>query len=177
MKFSKEIFDSLSRGEFLSQNAATVERRQMYSDVDECWQDYYKLYAAIGFTLERGKNCFYFSRPENAPMAKLQQCEAWIKAADFLTAFNNSFGPNFVFRQSQIVEALSTDVDLKQKAMQLDGEKPMPIEKVANLLKALTKKTFIEKIDEETEKYRVTDAYSYIMDMIECITINTPTQQ
>ena len=63
MRYTKDIFDILSKGGFVSQNS--MQRALLYDDIEDNFQEYQEYYEKIGFLLEGGNGYYYFSRTES----------------------------------------------------------------------------------------------------------------
>ena len=121
MRYTKEIFDILSKGGFISQNSISQHRSHLYDAIEDDFNDYQEYFSGIGFLLEGGNGYYYFSRTENRLELtdKVQRLALWIDRVDFLKTFNNTFAPGFTFRKSNILEKFSSDIELKEKARNL----------------------------------------------------------
>ena len=60
LKYSKEIFDILSRGGFICSNSVRQGIKRMYEAIEDDYQTYREYYEGIGFTLESGNGYYYF---------------------------------------------------------------------------------------------------------------------
>ena len=65
VRYTKEIFDILSKGGFISQNSISQQRTHLYDAIEDDFQKYQEYYQGIGFLLEGGNGYYYFSRTEN----------------------------------------------------------------------------------------------------------------
>ena len=121
MRYTKDIFDILSRGGFISQNSVSQQISNLYDVIEDDFQQYQDYFSGIGFLLEGGNGYYYFSRSENkVELAdKVQRMAEWIDRIDFLKTFNTAFGSGFTFRKSNILEQFSSDIELKEKARHL----------------------------------------------------------
>lgn len=106
MRYTKEIFDILNKGGFISQNSISQQRSHLYDAIEDDFQNYQEYFSGIGFQLEGGNGYYYFSRTENkVELAdKVQRLALWIDRVDFLKTFNNTFASGFTFRKSNILE-------------------------------------------------------------------------
>ncbi len=173
IRYTKEIFDILSKGGFISQNSVSQQRAHLYDAIEDDMQEYQDYYKGIGFLLEGGNGYFYFSRTESkVELAdKVQRLAAWIDRIDFLKTFNQSFGSGFSFRKSNILESFSSDIELKEKARSLYTELKTLDEKMDKLISDMERQGFVELENELDGTYKVTAAFHYIEELIECITI------
>lgn len=173
MRYTKEIFDILSKGGFISQNSISQQRSHLYDAIEDDFQDYQDYYCGIGFMLEGGNGYYYFSRTESkVEMAdKVQRLAQWIDRVDFLKTFNNTFGSGFTFRKSNILEKFSSDIELKEKASNLYVDVKTNEEKIEKLTGDLERQGFVELENELDGTYKVTAAFHYIEELIDCLTI------
>lgn len=173
MRYTKEIFDILSKGGFISQNSISQQRTHLYDAIEDDFEIYQEYYSGIGFQLEGGNGYYYFSRTESkVDLAdKVQRLALWIDRVDFLKTFNNAFGSGFSFRKSNILEKFSSDIELKEKARNLYTEVKTNEEKMEKLIADLERQGFLEKENELDGTYKVTAAFHYIEELIDCLTI------
>ena len=173
MRYTKEIFEILSKGGFISQNSISQLRAHLYDAIEDDFQEYRAYYEGIGFLLEGGNGYYYFSRTENKVdlSNKIQRLAEWIDRVDFLKTFNTTFGSGFTFRKSNVLEKFSSDIELKEKARHLYTDVKTNEEKVDKLIKDLENQGFVELENELDGTYKVTAAFHYIEELIDCITI------
>lgn len=174
MKYTKEIFDILSRGGFICSNSVRRQTKTIYDAIEDNYEEYREYYSGIGFNLESGNSYYYFTRLESRVEldAKLDRFVRWIDRLDFLKTFNNVFGPGFTFRTSNILEQIAADMELKEKAMHLYAEKLKLDEVVDKLVDELEKIGFVEKENELDGTWKVTSAFHYIEELVDCLTVS-----
>lgn len=180
MRYTKEIFEILSRGGFISQNSISPQRTHLYDAIEDDFQQYQEYFEGIGFLLEGGNGYYYFSRSESkVELAdKVQRMADWIDRIDFLKTFNTVFGSGFSFRKSNILEKFSSDIELKEKARHLYTELKTNDDKIDKLIGDLDRQGFVELENELDSTYKVTAAFHYIEELIDCLTIiDTETEQ
>lgn len=173
MRYTKEIFEILSRGGFISQNSISQQRAHLYDAIEDDFQQYQEYYEGIGFLLEGGNGYYYFSRTESkVELAdKIQRMIGWIDRLDFLKTFNSTFGSGFSFRKSNILEKFSSDIELKEKARHLYADLKANDEKMDKLIADMERQGFIELENDLDGTYKVTAAFHYIEELIDCLTI------
>lgn len=54
MRYTKEIFDILNKGGFISQNSISQQRSHLYDAIEDDFQNYQEYFSGIGFQLEGG---------------------------------------------------------------------------------------------------------------------------
>lgn len=173
MRYTKEIFEILSKGGFISQNSISQQRAHLYDAIEDDFQQYQEYYEGIGFLLEGGNGYYYFSRSESKMdlADKVQRLATWIDRVDFLKTFNTAFGPGFSFRKSNILEKFSSDIELKEKARHLYTDLKTNDEKIDKLINEMDKMGFMEIENDLDNTYKVTSAFHYIEEVIDCLTI------
>ena len=95
----------------------------------------------------------------------------WIDRLDFLKTFNSTFGSGFSFRKSNILEKFSSDIELKEKARHLYADLKTNDEKMDKLIADMERQGFIELENDLDGTYKVTAAFHYIEELIDCLTI------
>lgn len=174
MKHTKEIFDTLSRGGFISSNSVRQNVKRWHEAIEDEYEQYREYFDGIGFTLEAGNGYYFFSRSETkVELAdKLERFSRWIDRLDFLKTFNSAFGPGFTFLKSNILEQMSSDIELKEKATKLYKEKLSLEEVIDKLVDDLEKAGFIELENELDAIWKVTSAFHYIEELVDCLTVS-----
>jgi hypothetical protein len=174
MKHTSEVFQRLSRGQFISSNSINADTRAIYNDIEECQQEYEDYFAKIDFQLCGGNGFFYFSRREPKVIVenKLQSLFSWIDYLDFLKTYDTSFGAGTQFRLAQMEVSLSTNIELKEKLGRLFQDRQSNRDKLEALALALVNMGFAEQVNETDGTYQVTAAFHYIEQLIECINID-----
>lgn len=178
-KYTAEIFEILSKGQFISSNSTKRFIRTLYSILeDEEHFDYlYNTFESINFILEKGDQYFYFSRKESKVNLerKLEIAYKWIDILDFLKTYDNAFGPGFKFSPSEIDIRLDVDVALKTKLNGLKRFAPKKssyIDIIKKVVDTLEKDHFVELEDEASQTYKVLSSFTYLEQLI--LTINIP---
>ena len=171
-----EIFETLSKGQFICSNSVQDQNRKLYNIIDDNFEDLYNYFEAIGFSLEKGDEYFYFTRKETRAdlERKLEQAYKWIDVLDFFKTYNNGFGPGYRFSADEILVQIKIDANLKDKLEQL--KKPLGEgshrERVQRLIDELEKFGLVELENEISLQYKVLSAFKYIEQLI--IAIHLP---
>ncbi len=171
---TKEIFELLSRGGFISQDSTRSEVRRLYDYIEENFEEYKAYYQGIGFVLEPGNGYFYFSREESRTelIRRLTALGVWIDRLDFVKTFYGGFSTGVRFTPSAILETLSADVELKEKARKLYGGQHSAKDTVQQLVDDMEKAGFIELENEFEQTYKVTSAFRFLESLVEMLTIS-----
>ena len=174
MKYTSEVFQRLSRGQFISSNSVDAETRAIYSDIEENQQEYEDYFAKIDFVLSSGDGFYYFSRREQKVVTenKLQSLFSWIDYLDFLKTYDTAFDAGTQFSLVQMEVKLATIPGLKEKLAQLFPDKTTHRQKLEALAGAMESMGFAELVNEADGTYQVTNAFHYIEQVILCINID-----
>jgi len=173
-----EIFKKLSKGQFISSNSSDKNNSDLYNVIDhdnhyDQLRDYFE---HINFSLERGDEYFYFSRPESKVglEKKIEKAFEWIDIIDFLKTYDNAFSSGFRFSPSDILVRIKTDAELETKleAMKKKTEKVKHQDILDKILKKLIDDSFIELENEITHQYKVLASFKYLEQLI--LSINIP---
>ena len=173
---TQRIYERLSRGEFLSADSTDVSVRHLYEDIEENLEDYTEYFKEIGLQLESGDGYFFFSRIGESRQTielKLDSFSKWLDYLDFLKCYSQSFAAGYQFRKSHLIEQISVDIELKEKANHLFKKYGVGsnIEIVNKLLLEMQNMGFAECISELDETYKITSAFRYVEELVEIIQI------
>ena len=173
---TQRIYERLSRGEFLSVDSVDSSIHHLYEDIEENFDDYADFFKEIGLQLESGNGYFYFSRIEEGKQSieqKLESFSKWLDYLDFLKTYNQSFTAGYQFRKSHLIEQISLDIELKEKAGHLYKKYGVGsnLEIVNKLLQEMQGMGFAECISEQDETYKITSAFHYAEELVNMIQI------
>ncbi len=174
-KQTAEIFEILSKGQFISSNSSVEQVRKLFGVIEDNFVELCRYFNEINFTLERGDEYFYFSRPESRVdlERKIERAYKWIDILDFFKAHDNAFGPGTRFTPAEILVKLNVDVMLKSKLAGLkrytkDERYDVAIQK---LIEILCREGFAELENEVIHSYKVLASFSYLENLIMSIHI------
>ena len=173
---TQRIYERLSRGEFLSVDSSDTSIRHLYEDIEENFDDYADFFKEIGLQLEAGNGYFYFSRIGEGKQSieqKLESFSKWLDYLDFLKTYNQSFTAGYQFRKSHLIEQISLDIELKEKAGHLYKKYGAGsyLEIVNKLLQEMQGMGFAECISEQDETFKITSAFHYAEELVDMIQI------
>ena len=171
----------MQKGLFISSNSTNEDVRDLYDIIDDDFEALSIYFAQIGYTLERGNEYFYFSRTE--PRVTLEQkilrAYYWIDVLDLFKAYDETFGPGYRFQPEQILVEANINVMLQNK---LDGirkhfsDKDVRKEVLDNMIRQLTRDSFLELENEKNNTYKVMSSWNYLERLIESINIYDDSQ-
>jgi len=175
-KQTGDIFDLLSRGQFICSNHSADNIRRLYDVLDDNFELLHDYFEAINFILEKGDEYFYFSRiePKADLEKKIETAYKWIDILDFVKSFDTAFAPGFRFTPSDILVRVQIDAVLKNKT---DGLRRYTKEDtIANstqkMLDMLVREGFVELENEISSQYKVLSSFHYLEQLI--LKINIP---
>lgn len=173
---TQRIYERLSRGEFLSVDSIDASTRHLYEDIEENLEDYTDYFREIGLQLEAGNGYFYFSRIGESKQSieqKLDSFSKWLDYLDFLKCYNQSFTAGYQFRKSHLMEQISLDIEMKEKANHLFKKYGAGslVEIVNKLLQEMQSMGLAECVNELDETYKVTSAFRYVEELVDIIQI------
>ena len=173
---TQRIYERLNHGEFLSVDSSDTSIRHLYEDIEENFDDYADFFKEIGLQLEAGNGYFFFSRIGEGKQSieqKLESFSKWLDYLDFLKTYNQSFTAGYQFRKSHLIEQISLDIELKEKAGHLYKKYGAGsyLEIVNKLLQEMQGMGFAESISEQDESFKITSAFHYAEELVNMIQI------
>ena len=176
-KQTHEIFSVMSRGNFISSNGSKDGMNRLY-DVINNTENFDRLQAyfnVIRYNIERGNNFFYFSKvgePNGEIEKKLERFERYIDIIDLFASMDNKITIGSRFRPGEISEECNANVRLKQKLQKIPLYRSETLHnKVREICDLMSRDSYLELEDEKTESYKVLDAYTYLLDIINSVAI------
>ena len=171
-----EIFDCLQKGQFISSNSTSEEIRDYYDMIDDDFEALSVFFAQIGYILERGNEYFYFSRtePRNTLEQKILRAYYWIDVLDLFKTYDETFGPGYRFQPEQILVEANINVTLQNKLDSIRkhfSDKDVRKDVLDNMIKQLTRESFLELENEKTNTYKVMSSWHYLERLVESINI------
>ncbi|MCT4615358.1 MAG: hypothetical protein N4A49_10845 [Marinifilaceae bacterium] len=178
-KYTFEIFDRLSKGQFICSNSTDEEIKKMYEVIEQGnnFEILYDYFSKINFNLCRGDEYFFFTRPESKVSLehKLESVFKWIDIVDLFKTYDNSFSVGFRFTPAQVISQLEVNSDLKNKLNSLHKyhqNKSNYLDSIKKIIDMLKRDNYVELVDELTETYKVLSSFSYLEELI--LAINIP---
>ena len=179
-----DIFERLSKGQFISEDSHDEAVKLLYDVIDDetTYETLHEYFLHIGFTLEKGRGYYYFSRKQKAQDIdrKIEQAYRWIDILDFLKTYGKSvdrpftqgtvFSPNQIFEECKVNNALGEKLENLRRYGKFKANKPY--ERVQKVADALVQESVAELINEFTNEYKVLAAFHYLEGLVMSININ-----
>lgn len=181
-KQTSDIFEILSKGQFICSNSTKDSVRKLYNIIDDNYDELYDYFKGINLILEKGDEYYLFTRLENKTdlERKLEAAFKWIDILDFFKTFDNSFGPGYRFTPAEVLSRLSLDADLKNKLEGLKkyaGGKEKHAEILDKVLDQLRRDYFIELENEISNSYKTLSSFHYLERLVLSINITDTAQK
>ena len=176
------IFEYLQKVLFISSNSVDETLRNLYDQIEDNFESLSLFFAQIGYTLEHGNEYFYFSRnePRMTLEQKIQRAYYWIDVLDLFKTYDETFGPGYRFQPEQILVEANINVVLQNKLDSLRkhfSDKDIRKDILDNVIRQLTKDSFLELENDKTNTYKVMSAWHYLERLIESINIYDETEE
>ena len=175
---SAEIFDFLSKANFLSSNTSNVHKKGMYKYIEEKYESLKDLYLQVGYNLEEGNNYYYFSKANDTGQnieQKIEKALRWLDLQAFFITFKSNFVRGERFGSSEIVNQIDLNMSLKEQLLMLFEKKTKDLKNyksmVDDLLKELSKEGFIELENEMNQTWKILDAWDYLEQMVSAVNL------
>lgn len=172
---TQEIFELLSRGNFLCENSPIRSERKLFARCEEQYSELYTYFEHIGYYLEQGNGYYYFSRKlqNNQIEDKLETILDYIDLVEFMLQYSGTFGVGFRTTISELAESVKANVVLKDRLDRIKGSyKSLTLQQqCAKVLERFRKGGFMALEDEHEERYVVLSSYDYIQTFLEAIEV------
>lgn len=167
-KETPQIFEWLSKGQFLNSHSANEEQERYFSLLEMHFEAYHSYFRQIGFELEKGKNYFYLSRKESKSGLedKLQKLSRYIDILDFCLDVDPLFGTGSRLKLEAWSSKIAEDILLRRKLKKLESRGDNISEKLKRILDLMAKDVFLEIENEQEKIYRVLPAIEYLKNLI-----------
>lgn len=167
---SAEIFEKLSKGQFISRNTPVGPAQDLYGLLKSHATEYTAYFRVIGFELEHGKDYYYLTKSETKSQTedKIEKLYRYIDGLEVLFTLNPDLQIGKTFTPQDYQETLQTDLSIKKKllTMAVKGSFEEPIERLKAFCKLLEKDSFFFLQSEIPEEYLVLDSFQYLIDII-----------
>lgn len=174
---TSEIFDILSKGNFICSNAVDNQQRYLYTYLEEHFDDLEPKFREIGFQLEEGNNYYYFSRiTESNPNveSKIEKALRWLDILAFFTTFRKDLCRGARFKPLDILNQVEINLPMKEQLQNLQkksvaGKNYQEI--LTDLLKEMQKEGFIDLENEMEQTWKILDSWDYLEKMVTAVNI------
>jgi len=170
-----QIFEMLSRGNFVSENSSSKVQRKLYQVISENFEAIYEYFQPLKFVLEPGplSSFYFFSRKESRYNLeqKLMKFYDYIDILAFFADFNISTSEGFRFSINELEQKCKADTNLSDQLKLIIREENNILDRVLKLVKMMTDRGFFECENEDRKEYKVLSSYTYLQDLVQLIDI------
>ncbi len=175
---SSEIFDILSKGQFICSNSTDQLRKGLYDYIDDNKETLTDIYSQVGFDLEGGSNFYYFSKSNETNQSiekKIERALHWLDVYAFFTTYKQTIQRGDRFSFHDVVEQVNLNMDLRDMLENISGKKNRDKKSYddmfADLVKDFKNEGFIELENEMTQTWRILDSWQYMELMVSAVNI------
>lgn len=174
---TSEIFDILSKGQFVCSNAIDSQRRHLYRYIEENFEELEPKFREIGYQLEDGSNYYYFSRPNESNQnveSKIEKALRWLDILAFFTTFRKDLCRGARFQPYDILRQVEINLSLKEQLADLQ-KRTNPgknyQEMLNDLIKEIQKEGFIDLENEMDQTWKILDSWDYMEKLVMAVNI------
>jgi len=165
--FVAVLFARLCRGDnlILSRNGPESDGdlfRQVEAGEDACRA----YFMPLGYRLERGDNCYFFSledEPQTTLESKLERMIRMLRLLDFLSSHIENFGEGVVFSAATLTSRYQGD-SRAERFLQENGTGSNRAEQAESLLLRLQRQGYLSLVEVQRQEFRVLSAINYLFD-------------
>ena len=172
-----EIFDILSKGQFICSNAIDSQRRHLYQYIEENFDELEPKFREIGYQLENGNNYYYFSRTNESNQnveGKIEKALRWLDILAFFTTFRKDLCRGARFQPYDILKQIEINLSLKEQLADLQ-KRTNPgknyQEMLNDLIKEIQKEGFIDLENEMEQTWKILDSWDYMEKLVMAVNI------
>lgn len=166
-RYTKEIFERLSKGNFICQNSPEVFEKRLF-DICEQNVDVLKSYfIPIGFELNYGSGFFYFSKElqENQVEAKLDNILHLLDYIEMFLQFDEYFNVGWRGSPISLAEAATDNIVIKERIEKIHGLSGNNLfKRCEDIFLKMKKDGYMALEDEYEKRYVVLTSYEYLVD-------------
>lgn len=174
---TSEIFEILSKGNFICSNAVDNQQRYLYTYLEEHFYDLEPKFREIGFQLEEGNNYYYFSRINESNQnieSKIEKALRWLDILAFFTTFRKDLCRGARFKPLDILNQVEINLPMKEQLQNLQKRSTSGKnynEMLTDLLKEMQKEGFIDLENEIEQTWKILDSWDYLEKMVTAVNI------
>lgn len=173
---ARRLFSRLCKGDnlLLSRNGPP-EDAQLFEQVEAGEGPCQRYFDVLGFHLQRGDNCYYFTAQDESQAnleTKLDRMIRLVRLLDFFSTHVETFSEGQIFSASTLAARCNGDTKA-ERFLQEMGKGNNNQERLENLLQSLVRQGYLSEYDTNRQEYRVLSAINYIFAFADRIEIQT----
>jgi hypothetical protein len=171
---ARRLFSRLCKGDnlLLSRNGPGDDA-QLYIQVEADEENCRIYFEVVGFRLQRGDNCYFFTTQEEQPAtleSKLDKMVRLVRLLDFISTHVETFGEGQIFSASTLAARCNGDTKA-ERFLQEMGKGTNNQERLDHLLQSLVRQGYLSDYNMNRQEYRVLSAINYILEFADRIEI------
>jgi len=171
-RYTREIFERLSRGNFICQNSPVPLERRLYEICEENGDALEAYFGPIGFDLRAGHGFFYFSREmqENQIETKLENILQLLDYVEMFLQYDEYFDVGWRGSPIALAEAATDNIVIRERIEKIRGLSGGNIfKKCEDVFKKMEREGFLALEDEYEKRYVVLTSYGYLVDFFRSV--------
>ena len=172
---TQEIFEVLSRGNFICENSPVRSERKLFNRCEEEYKELYSFFEHIGYYLEQGNGYYYFSKKlqNNQIEDKLETILDYIDLVEFMLQYSGTFGVGFRVSVAELEMGAKSNITLKNSIEKLrTSSKSMTLhQQCTRLLENFSRGGFMALENEHEQRFRVLSSFSYLQTFLTAIEV------
>lgn len=174
---ARRLFSRLCKGDnlLLSRNGPP-EDADLFEEIERLeanGEPCRRYFEVLGFHLQRGDNCYYFTADEE-PLTnlegKLDRMIKLVRVLDFFSTHIEGFAEGQVFSATSLAARCNGDTRA-ERFLQEIGKGISNQERLDNILQTLVRQGYLSEYDTTRQQYRVLSAINYLLDFADRIEI------
>lgn len=164
---TREIFERLSRGNFICQNSPSPEERRLFEICEENDERLSEYFSPIGFELDSGPGYFYFSRvlSETQIETRLDNILHLLDHIEMFLQHDEYFAVGWRGTPTALAEAATDNIVIKERIERIRGVAGENlVRKCENIFKKMERDGYMALEDEYENRYVVLTSYAYLVD-------------
>lgn len=171
-RYTKEIFERLSKGNFICQNSPVAFEKRLFEICDENSDTLEAYFEPIGFGFNYGPGYFYFSKElqETQIDAKLDNILHLLDYIEMFLQYDEYFNVGWRGSPIALAEAATDNIVIKERIEKIRGLSGSNIfKKCEDIFKKMEKDGFMALEDEYDKRYIVLTSYAYLVDFFKSV--------
>ena len=166
-KYTKEIFERLSKGNFICENSPDSSEKRLFEICDNNVEILESYFEPIGFELKYGSGFFYFSKElqETQIENKLDNLLHFIDYIEMFLQFDEYFNVGWRGSPVSLAEATTDNVVIKERIEKIRGLSGNNLfKKCEDIFVKMRKDGYMALENEYDKRYVVLTSYEYLVD-------------
>jgi len=171
-RHTKEIFERLSKGNFICQNSPVALEKRLYEICEENSDTLEAYFQPIGFDLHYGHGYFYFSKElqESQIETKLENILHLLDYIEMFLQYDEYFNVGWRSSPTALAEAATDNIVIRERIEKIRGLSGSSIfKKCEDVFKKMEREGFMALEDEYEKRYVVLTSYAYLVDFFKSV--------